>query len=184
MLEQVEETGYAPERFVKALRPPDLEAHVLRLEALWARPSEDILKILGIMTALVPWLVRAEAPRLDQLLLEAIRQECPGNRWSAGLAEDILRELLERPTPLEVEGAVGALLHCTENRFLDDIPLGAYLLLLHWRAPGAAERLLARPCDAGTDCLQDLLDTEAIDPRLPPTLRATLEALVLKQRDK
>ena len=136
-------------------------------------------------TALVPWLVRAESPRLDQLLLDWIQRECPGSRWSSGLADDIMRGLLERPSPLEAEDAVRTLLDCTASRtasrFADGIPISAYLLLIHWQVPGAAERLLARPCEPGTDCLADLLNSETVDHPLPASLRATLEALASAQ---
>ena len=153
LLDQLVETGYAPERFCRAMRAEDLRPLVPRLKAVWSGPK---FKTNEKVAAL--WFVRLSEPTLDQLLVEAIAAECPEDEGSivvGRLADEILLALLDRPAPLAAPDAIATVLRSAQTAVRAERGLSAHAVLLHWKVPGAVEKFLARLGEVNNHWLAD-----------------------------
>jgi hypothetical protein len=177
LLAELVEEDYAPERFWRALRAEDLRPLLPRIEELWPKPVERGFVPAGpgqLRKALAFWLVRVGEPRVDRLLVEAIRRECPDELEWESLADEILAALLDRSEPLAGDGALETVLRSAETAIRAERGIPAHLVLLRWKVPGAAEKLLARLREPDNDWLDPMFAQwkEHVPSRLLPALES------------
>ena len=183
LLDLLKKNEYAPEMFSRVwneLRAEDLRPLAPRLLDLWNHGTRSIAR----------WLVLLDDPSVDPLLIKELEDGCREHLdFGGGAANDVLAALLDRSRPLYGEGAVGAVIQCSESAdgnsrqfFSTSSSRGslAHLVLFHWKVPGAADRLLSKLRDPENSWLSDPI----WETRLPRELLPALEDLVREQPDR